>query len=84
VGEFVGKELEGHAATELEVFGFVDHTHAPATDLAEDAVVGNSLTYGLGGRGHWLAMLGGDQAKVNAEGRSAGNGFDALEIGLLD
>ena len=59
VGEFVGKELQGDVATELEVFRLVHHTHAPAADLAEDAVMGNRLPDGLGGRGHWLDMLGG-------------------------
>jgi hypothetical protein len=54
VGEFVGKELQGDMATELEVFRLIDHTHAAAPDLAEDAVMGNRLPYGLGGRGHWL------------------------------
>ena len=53
VGEFVGKELQGDVATELEVFRLVHHTHAPAADLAEDAVMGNRLPHGLGGRGHW-------------------------------
>ena len=52
VGEFVGKELQGDVATELEVFRLVHHAHAPAADLAEDAVMGNRLPHGLGGRGH--------------------------------
>ena len=38
-GYLVGKELEGDEATELHVFGFVDHTHATATELLNDAVV---------------------------------------------
>ena len=33
----------------------------------EDAVVGDRLPDGLGGRGYWLDMLGGDEGKVNAE-----------------
>ena len=61
VGEFVGEELQGDVTTELEVFPFVDHTHPPASDPIEDAVMGNCLTHGLRGRGHWLAMLGGGQ-----------------------
>ena len=52
MGEVVGKELQGDMATELEVFRLVHHTHAPATDLAEDAVMGDRLTNGLGWRGH--------------------------------
>src|SRR6202022_1778651 len=60
VGEFVWKELQGDVTTELEVFGLVHHAHPPAADLAEDTVMGNRLPYGLGGRGHWLDMLGVD------------------------
>jgi hypothetical protein len=47
VGEFVGKELQRYVATELEVFGLIHHTHAPAANLAEDAVMGNRLPHGL-------------------------------------
>jgi hypothetical protein len=28
--------------------------------------MGNRLLYGLGGRGHWLNMLGGGEGQVNA------------------
>jgi len=52
VGEFVGKELQGDVATELEVLRLIHNAHAPTADPAEDAVVGNRLPYGLGGRGH--------------------------------
>jgi hypothetical protein len=65
VGEFVGKELQGDVATELQVFRLVHDTHAPAADLAEDAVMGNRLPHGLGGRGHLAGMLVGLRAKVN-------------------
>jgi len=64
VGEFFGKELQGHMATELEVFRLIHHAHAPTADFAEYAVVGNRLPHGLGRRGHWLAMLGGTEGKV--------------------
>ena len=47
VGKFVGKKLQGDVATQLEVFRLVDHTHAPAADPAEDAVMGDRLTHGL-------------------------------------
>jgi hypothetical protein len=53
LGEFFWKELEGDVATQLQVFRLVDHPHAPATDLAEYAVVGNRLPRGLGGSRHW-------------------------------
>jgi hypothetical protein len=59
VGEVVGKELQGDVATELQVFRLIDHTHSPAADPAEDAVMGNRLPCGLGGRGHWPEMLDG-------------------------
>jgi hypothetical protein len=52
VGEFVGKELQSNVATELQVFRFVDHAHATATDLAEDAVMGDRLPNGLRWRSH--------------------------------
>src|ERR1700687_2996920 len=65
VGEFVGKELQGNVPTELEVFRLIHNTHAPAPDLAVDAVMGNRLTDGLGWRGHWLDMLGGRPWKAN-------------------
>jgi hypothetical protein len=63
VGEVVGKELQGDVATELEVFGLVHYTHATAANLAEDAVMGNRLPHGLGGRGHWVDMLGGGRGE---------------------
>jgi len=47
-------------ATELEVFRLVDNAHTPTADPAENAVVGNRLPHGLGGRGHWEHMLGVD------------------------
>jgi hypothetical protein len=52
-------------AAELEVFRLVHHAHAPAADPAEDSVMGNRLTHGLGRRGHWLDMLGGSKGEVN-------------------
>src|SRR5713226_1869439 len=50
VGEFVGKELEGDVATKLKVFRFIHHAHSTTADLAEDAVMGDRLTNGLGRR----------------------------------
>ena len=47
VGEFVGKELQGDVTTELQVFRLIHHTHPAAANLAEDAVMGNLLAYGL-------------------------------------
>src|ERR1700738_1087118 len=39
VGEFFGKKLQRNMAAELKVFGFVNHAHAAAADLAQNAVV---------------------------------------------
>jgi len=65
VGEFVGKELQSDVTTKLDVFRLIHDTHTPAADLAENAVMGNRLPYGLGGRGHCVDMVGGDKGKVN-------------------
>src|SRR5580700_9227634 len=43
VGEFVGKELQGNVATQLEVFRFVHHAHPSSADLADYVVVGDGL-----------------------------------------
>jgi hypothetical protein len=43
VGKIIGKELEGNVATELQVLGFVNYTHAPATKLLDDAIVRDGL-----------------------------------------
>ena len=61
----VGKELQGKVLTQSEVFGFVHHTHAPSTDPAKYAVMGNRLPNGLGGRSHWQGMVGRTLTKVN-------------------
>ena len=53
-------------ATKPEVFGLIHHAHTAAADLAENAVMGNRLPHGLGGRGHWVDMLGVGDGKVNA------------------
>ena len=68
VGEFVGKELQGDVATELEVFRLVHHTHATAADFAQYAVMGNRLTDGLGRRRHWVDMLGGRKGGGQTQG----------------
>jgi len=38
------QKLQGHHAAELRVLGLIDHTHAAATQLFQNAVVGNGLT----------------------------------------
>jgi hypothetical protein len=37
--EFFRQELEGNKPTELGVLGLIDDTHAPATELLDDAIV---------------------------------------------
>jgi hypothetical protein len=39
----IRQEFEGDEAAELDVFGLVDDTHATATLLLNDPVVGNGL-----------------------------------------
>src|SRR6516165_9878469 len=35
----LGKELEGYKGAEAKILGLVDHTHAPAAELFENAIV---------------------------------------------
>jgi hypothetical protein len=64
VSEFVRKEFQGDVAAELQVFRLIDHTHTPAADPAENAVMGNRLPHGLGRSSHLLDMLGGGNSEV--------------------
>jgi hypothetical protein len=38
-----GEELQGNEATEARVLSFIDHTHAAATELLDDPVMGDGL-----------------------------------------
>jgi hypothetical protein len=38
-GYFVGRELEGHKATEFEILGLVNDTHPATAEFLDDAVV---------------------------------------------
>ena len=58
-GHFIGKELQGHEATQPCVLGFVDHTHAAAAQPLKDAVV----RYGLAD--HQGQILRGRNRQVN-------------------
>ncbi len=78
MGKLVGKELQRGVATELEVFSLVHHTHTPTPNLAQDAVMGNRLPRGLGGSGHWVDILGGDEGPVNES-----DGVGSTSKGLL-
>ena len=59
------KELQGDVATEAQVLGFVDHTHATAAELLEDAVVGDGLADECVRARHSAAILGADCRQVN-------------------
>jgi putative ABC transport system permease protein len=41
LGKMFGEELQGDEPAELDVFGLINHTHPAATQLLEDAVMGN-------------------------------------------
>jgi len=45
LGKMFGEELQGDEPAELGILGLVDHTHAAATQLLEDAVMRNALAY---------------------------------------
>ena len=41
--ELIGQELQSNVAAQTQVFGLIDHTHAAATQLLQDAVMRNGL-----------------------------------------
>jgi hypothetical protein len=42
-GNLLGQELQCDEAVKPRVLGFIDHTHTAATELFQDAVVGDGL-----------------------------------------
>jgi hypothetical protein len=50
-GYVVGQELKGDEATEFYVLSFVDHTHPPAAQPLDDAVVRDGLADHWGSAG---------------------------------
>ena len=52
-GNFLGQKLEGDKTMKPGVFGFVDHAHAAAAQLLENAVVRNRLRRSLAGNVTW-------------------------------
>ncbi len=60
----VRQDLQRHASTERFLFGLVDDAHAAPTDLAENAVVAQSLQPRRGVNGH---TAGGFVGAVGAE-----------------
>src|SRR5262249_21169421 len=67
LGQLFGQELQGDAAAELGVFGLVDHTHAAATELLQDAVVRDGLADHGRTSGSLVAIIGSTWMQVNAE-----------------
>jgi len=51
-GDIIRQELQGDKATQFDILGLVDDTHAATAELLDDAVVRDGLP------DHWVAMLG--------------------------
>jgi hypothetical protein len=65
-GHFIGQELEGDKATEFDILGLIDDTHAAATQFLDDAVVRDGLAdHSVGSRACWERMLVGSRGQVN-------------------
>ena len=64
-GYIVWKEFQGDEAIKFDVLGLVDHAHAAATELFDDAVVGNGTAEYWCGISHWRRMLGCAYRQVN-------------------
>jgi hypothetical protein len=71
--EFVGQKFQGDVAAEFEIFGFIDHAHAAASDFADDAVVRNNLPGRSGFRSHWEIL--------RVEERRVNRGWSAVDGG---
>ena len=52
-GNILRQELKGDEAMQPRVLGFIHHTHPPAAQLLDDAVVRDGLADKLGGDSHW-------------------------------
>src|SRR6266568_1060328 len=52
IGHCLRQELQSNVTAKLELFRLVYKTHAAAADFAENSIMRNSLSDGLGGRGH--------------------------------
>src|SRR5215831_18737416 len=65
-GYLIGEELEGNKTVKPSIFSLVDHAHATATELLNDAVVGDGLA------DHSAEILGAQVRQVNeAHGRGS-------------
>jgi hypothetical protein len=70
-GDFFGQELESHKAVEPRVFSLVDHTHATAAELVNNAVVRDSLAdHGIGDHESEYGRAAGDGKSMTLGGSS--------------
>ena len=63
--KIIGKEFQRDKAAEVGVFCFVNHTHAPAAEFLNDAVMGDRLSEECVGTRHGAVILGCDYRQVN-------------------
>src|SRR5690348_2305248 len=54
--QFVREEFEGDEAAEIDIFGFVDHSHAAAADFLNDPIVGDGLADQLAAPFVWVSL----------------------------
>src|SRR5580704_5492644 len=69
VGDIVGQKLQGDEAAEHDVLSLVHHTHAPAAQLFQDAIVRNGLT------DHWGPLWSDVRRSRKASQSGAGYGY---------
>ena len=65
-GYFVGQELQGDKAVQLYVLGLVDHAHAAAAQLLDDAVVRDGLADHLLRKAHAFEQV--DVTRIRVKG----------------
>jgi hypothetical protein len=67
-GDIVGQKFKRDKAVQARVLSLVNHAHASAPELLEDAVMGNGLSDERGGICHLPLILGGGGKRVNEAG----------------
>jgi hypothetical protein len=78
--QIVGEELEGHEATKAGILRFVDHAHAAAAELLDDAVVGEGMAdQGVSALWRVLGLVGGERSCGHFDSRSF---QEVLRVGL--
>jgi len=63
VGNIIRQEFQSDKTAEFEILGLINHTHPPAAELLDDAVVRDGLA------SHWAEMLGVGLEQVNEDGK---------------